>query len=185
MKVILFDCFAVLCSPPYSPAIKQLVGDTAEQRRLIDMLTETDLGNIAEQQMTEEIAKSAGITSSLVAETANANMKLDIEMIKLAQSLRSTHKIALLTNAPKSIVDRAFEGDMSLFDFVFISSELKMIKPNRDIFEYAISEMNVAAKDVLFVDDREENTVAAERLGMLGHVFTDVASFQSHLDKIL
>lgn len=52
------------------------------------------------------------------------------------------------------------------FDAVSVSGELKMWKPNEDIFRYTLNKLGVSYEDCVYVDDREHNLQTAKRLGM-------------------
>lgn len=52
-----------------------------------------------------------------------------------------------------------------LFKGIVFSSPLKLIKPEPEIYSYLLNKYNLSTKDSIFIDDREENTIAAERLG--------------------
>ena len=52
------------------------------------------------------------------------------------------------------------------FDHFYLSHEMKMRKPNTDIFAYVIKKHSLVAQETLFVDDTKENTAAAKRLGI-------------------
>ena len=43
-----------------------------------------------------------------------------------------------------------------------------MAKPELEIFEYVISEMNVGPSNILFMDDNQSNIEASEKLGIRG-----------------
>lgn len=61
---------------------------------------------------------------------------------------------------------------LELFDGVVVSSDVKMIKPNPEIYEYICGEYQLKPEECLFIDDREENVDAAKKTGMNGVVFT-------------
>jgi len=52
------------------------------------------------------------------------------------------------------------------FDHFYLSHEMKMRKPNTDIFAYVLKKHSLVAQETLFVDDTKENTAAAKRLGI-------------------
>lgn len=52
------------------------------------------------------------------------------------------------------------------FDHFYLSHEMKMRKPNTDIFAYVLKKHSLVAQETLFVDDTQENTAAAKRLGI-------------------
>ena len=51
------------------------------------------------------------------------------------------------------------------FDDMIISGKVGMKKPDPEIYKLCISKFNCKPKNTLFVDDRPENTMAAEKLG--------------------
>jgi putative hydrolase of the HAD superfamily len=52
------------------------------------------------------------------------------------------------------------------FEQFYLSHEIGLRKPNADIYEYVLEKNNLVAAETYFVDDTEENTVAAEKLGI-------------------
>jgi len=53
-----------------------------------------------------------------------------------------------------------------LFDDVFFSCEKGLKKPDLEFYELVVREMNVRPQECLFIDDKEENLLPAEKLGM-------------------
>lgn len=53
--------------------------------------------------------------------------------------------------------------DMSVFDDVFLSHVLHMVKPNPALFEYVQQKLNLDVEQTVFVDDLEANRLAAEQ----------------------
>lgn len=60
---------------------------------------------------------------------------------------------------------------LRLFDGRLISAPEKMAKPEERIYRLALERFGLNAVETLFVDDRSENTEAAERVGIAGYVF--------------
>lgn len=60
---------------------------------------------------------------------------------------------------------------LRLFDGRLISAPEKMAKPEARIYRLALERFGLNAAETLFVDDRAENTEAAERVGIAGYVF--------------
>lgn len=60
---------------------------------------------------------------------------------------------------------------LRLFDGRLISAPEKMAKPEERIYRLALERFGLKAAETLFVDDRAENTEAAERVGIAGYVF--------------
>ena len=72
-------------------------------------------------------------------------------------------------------------GLRDIFCAFFSSCWLGVRKPSRTIFDRALNIAQVPAKDVLFVDDREQNLVPARALGFKTHHFTGATSLEHEL----
>ena len=74
-------------------------------------------------------------------------------------------------------------GLRDIFSAFFSSCWLGVRKPSRPIFERALNIAQVAADDVLFVDDREQNLVPARALGFNTHHYTGAALLERELSE--
>ena len=76
-------------------------------------------------------------------------------------------RLAILSNAPH-IPARAIESAAWLdgFERIFFSCDLRLTKPDPEIFRIVVEELGVPPQDILFVDDRIENIETAEQCGM-------------------
>lgn len=52
------------------------------------------------------------------------------------------------------------------FEQFYLSHEIQLRKPNREIYEFVLNENGLNAEETFFIDDTKENTEAAERLGI-------------------
>ncbi len=59
-----------------------------------------------------------------------------------------------------------FSAFKACFDAFYLSHEIEMRKPNKDIFEFVLRNHEKEAHEVLFVDDTQANTEAAKALGI-------------------
>ena len=98
------------------------------------------------------------------------------------------YRIYLLSNFPK----RLFEKESNKkFDFIrytdgfIISSFVKMIKPDREIYECLLNTYSLKAEECVFLDDRKRNVDAAKAIGMKGIVFTEYEDGEKQLRKLL
>ena len=67
------------------------------------------------------------------------------------------------------------------FDVVVWSYELKIAKPDAAIYKALLERIGTRPEETLFLDDREENIVAARALGIDGLLFTTVEQLQKDL----
>ena len=84
------------------------------------------------------------------------------------------YKVCLLSNTNPFFFDwaesEAFDGHghniRDYFDSLYVSFRCKMLKPSREIYEYVLRCEGIAPGQLLFIDDSERNTEAAESLGI-------------------
>jgi putative hydrolase of the HAD superfamily len=91
-------------------------------------------------------------------------------------------RIALLSNAGADFTGWLRYGSFSpLFERVFVSGELGLVKPHAEIYEHVIGELGITPDAFVFIDNKSENVEGAKAVGGDGHVFTDAASLESWL----
>lgn len=94
-------------------------------------------------------------------------------------------RLALLSNAGADFSGALRHGSFSpLFEQVFVSGELGLVKPQAAIYEHVIGALGITPSEFLFVDNKAENVEGARAVGGDGHVFTDAASLESWLRGI-
>ncbi len=89
--------------------------------------------------------------------------------------LRPQFKIYILSNInelhfkaiQKHIIEEheILNFEKTYFDDVFYSHLIHMIKPNEDIYSYVQKKIGIKGSDILFIDDKEENILAAKKFG--------------------
>lgn len=81
-------------------------------------------------------------------------------------SLRDKCYIGIFSNLTifdKEHLDR--QVDLSKYDYVFMSCELGCRKPSMEIYEKVQSKLDFDKNDILFIDDRIDNVMAAKKFG--------------------
>jgi len=66
----------------------------------------------------------------------------------------------------------------------YLSYEIGAIKPSPEFYECIKRKEDIEADEMLFIDDVEENIVAAEHAGMVGYLFDGMERFGCHLKEI-
>ncbi|WP_109298962.1 HAD family phosphatase [Aquimarina sp. AU474] len=59
-----------------------------------------------------------------------------------------------------------YEEFKSSFDTFYLSHEIKLRKPNIDIFEFVLNQHQIKPSETIFIDDTKENTDSAKRIGI-------------------
>ncbi|MEO8906457.1 MAG: HAD family phosphatase [Microbacteriaceae bacterium] len=91
-------------------------------------------------------------------------------------------RMALLSNAGRDFGSYFRHGPLgALFERVFVSGELGIIKPAAQIFEHVLDALAISAPQMVFVDNKEENVLGAQALGITGHVYTGAADLRAFL----
>lgn len=114
--------------------------------------------------------------------------RLDETLIDFIRSLRKTYKTGLISNAWDGLrawIDESNFADA--FDYMVISAEIGVAKPDARIYQFALDKLGVRADEAIFVDDVEKNISACEALGMRGVLFRGtgqaLAEIEQHLNN--
>jgi len=70
---------------------------------------------------------------------------------------------------------------LNWFDTILLSGEVKLIKPDPQIFQLFLARVNRKAKDCLFIDDSPANIVAANALGFQTILFESPRQLEREL----
>lgn len=99
------------------------------------------------------------------------NTLIDVDYFKdvseYEKSLKDKCFIGVLSNLcimDKERIDKQLNLDE--YDYVFLSYELGMIKPNKEIYEYVINHVPFKKENILFLDDAIENIDMALNVGI-------------------
>ena len=94
-----------------------------------------------------------------------------IEIIKKLKNLG--YKVYLLSNLKEIDYEKFIKHfDVSIFDEMFLSFKLDMLKPNDDIYQYVINKLNTKPENIYFFDDNKENVDGAIRNGINAYQVT-------------
>ena len=72
-----------------------------------------------------------------------------------------------------------------IFDLVISSYNVKMKKPNAEIYNYTLKKLGIEPEEAVFIDDLEENVKGAEVVGIKSIIFKSFEQCKSDLDKLL
>ena len=91
-------------------------------------------------------------------------------------------QLALLSNAPEPLAAAIDGAHWSRhFKRRFYSCRVHLAKPDPPIFETVLRHLEVASEEVLFIDDRDENTLAARHLGWRTITFSSATALAREL----
>ena len=102
---------------------------------------------------------------------------------ELVGTLKRNYPLILVSNTNEAHFEfiRSRYRIVDYFDHFVLSYEVGSLKPDRKIFEHAITSANCAPDSLFFIDDREENITAATQLGIHAHLFRSQSGLISAL----
>ena len=197
-KTVIFD-YGDVISLPQSPAdraiIERLAGVDPEKfwpsywaHRL-----ELDLGIDGSRAYWATIAAETGADwdearlCELWIADLRSWMSVNPAVVEVLAALRAGGtRLALLSNAGPDYGSYLRHGLLGgYFDAVYVSGELKLLKPDPEIYQYVLADLGIPAAEAVFVDNRADNVRAAQELGITGHVFTDPGTLRAFLKSLL
>jgi len=140
---------------------------------------EYECGRIRQEECYQKIAEDFSVAASQVADAfcqARQSLQSNKIVVNFLKDLKKRPQIKLyaMSNvAREDFADLPKELDWCLFDRVFTSGDVGVRKPNPEFYQYVLQEIGLAPEQVVFVDDKKENVLAAEMLRMKGFVFDE------------
>lgn len=191
LTTFIFDCFKVFLTPPLSLWYEKNISNTGHvDPDFPNIVKDFDLGYVSEDGFLDYLLSHDWIkkTKEELRDELDALCVLDAELVEVVKKIKSKgYKIALLSNAGHEFFERRIYKVhlefKDLFDKIVISSEIKIVKPDPEIYLYTLDFIDSKPEESIFIDDSVHNVEVAENLGMKGFVYTDVNSFSSYLEK--
>ncbi|MCX6752242.1 MAG: HAD-IA family hydrolase [Candidatus Nomurabacteria bacterium] len=186
-KALIFDCFGVVASRVLGGWIPDNLG-TKFEFDSSDIFNKIDLGQMSENEAILEFSNLVNRPPQVVRKEIDAYFRPNLELVDCIKKLKSKkYKIILLTNSSHSFFERFVFIEhpwfRELFDDIIISSQIKMIKPYKDIYLYALKQNNLKPEDAVFIDDSQSNVIGAQNVGIGSILFKDVAQLKKDLLK--
>ena len=195
LEAVIFDYGKVLSALPDADAHTSLVqatglDDASFEDHYWAHRHDYDSGRLDSHTYWQTIAREGGfnLSDSLLADLLDHDGRmwgsLNIAMVKWAADLKSKGlKIGVLSNMGDGTRDYLLREHAFLqqFDHLTWSCELRIAKPDPEIYRHTLEQLGVEAEDALFIDDIQRNIDAARQAGMKAILFTDVERLTSDL----
>ena len=183
IRAIIFDAGGVLhqSNKAVSDDFMKELGLSKEQMEAIwrDYIPLIGSGEISEKEFWAKTAKEFHFREVSTKENllgrAFKSTLINFDLVyKLAEELKSKgFKLAVLSNTIEAHAEiLREEGLYSPFEYLFLSHELGMRKPDTHIFRHALQIMEVLPAETIFIDDDPKNVEAAKSIGIHGMVFS-------------
>ena len=161
--------------------ILQGVSDTKEEYLVLDktifqsgLWERLDLGTMTREELVLKVVSMIGRTYQKKVEEVIWNWPSYIDIYRevfpvLSELKKKGHRIFVLSNTSKVFYD-LLEDQLSplkeLLDGFVLSCDIKAIKPDLAMFKGILEKYQLDPTNCVFLDDIENNTIAAEKLGI-------------------
>lgn len=184
IKGIIFDCFGVL----YVGSLQGLYDMTSREKwgELHDLSIGSDYGYISRDDYLAGLSALTGRPlEEIEAQQARSHVRNEA-LIEYLRELKKTHKIGLLSNVGRDLIEELFsEAERAeLFDCMVLSYEVGIVKPHPQIYRIAAERLNLNPSQCLMVDDLEKNIEGADAAGMHGLVYSSFDTLKADFARI-
>ncbi len=183
---IIFDLGGVIINLDYQltiEAFKKLGIDNFEemytQAKQNNLFDDYETGKISSQHFINSLLPflPSGTSANKVVHAWNA-MILDFpkKRLELLDQLNSKYRVFLLSNTNdihlqavnRSLANTTDRKLESYFEKVYLSHEVKLRKPHKEIFELVCTEQNLSPETTIFIDDTIGHVNGANSIGLKG-----------------
>ena len=132
-------------------------------------------GKMDEEEFLKEIVKISEKPISLedIKIKIRENNIVNEEMLSLLRKLKENNLLVALNNEIKEWNEyRISKFKLNdYFESIISSCDVGVAKPDIKIYEILLDKLKKSPEDVIFIDNREENLIPAEKLGIKTHLF--------------
>lgn len=195
---ILFDCGGVFVEIQFQQLMEKICGDPAKAARFVEKLFSAESPWACLYDKGE--LDTQGVYKALldyIPETDPEHLKKYMEewpkwlptypqMETLIEELHTNGiKCYLLSNFSHRFEEfQQYCPAIKNMDGYVISYQVNMVKPCKEIFDYATQKFGYKAKETLFVDDSLKNVEGSIAAGYQGYHYTNAADLRKHLRKL-
>ncbi|MFW9772860.1 MAG: HAD family hydrolase [Candidatus Heimdallarchaeota archaeon] len=108
---------------------------------------------------------------------------------EMAEIIERLHKAGYVVSLMSNTHDihaksNMLRGFYDIFDNVFLSNEIGLIKPDMEKYKYVIKKLDTKPKKCVFIDDKIQNLVPARELGIIVVRFESFEKFKQTLKEL-
>jgi putative hydrolase of the HAD superfamily len=197
IQAVLFDYGVVLSGPPHPSAWREMVAITGLSESEFSAAYwaprhEYDRGALTGAAYWRVAAQHAGLTltDAQVADLLAADDILWTQrnepMVAWAQRLQAAGmRTGILSNLGDAMTAGVLARQpwLARFDYQLWSYQVKMAKPELEIYRIAIDGLGVDASTILFIDDRATNVTAALECGLQAILYVSQPEFEAEMER--
>ncbi len=185
IKAIIFDCFGVLTTAPWSEFVGALPESQRDPARELNRAV--DAGFITRDKFFDQVHQLTGRTPQAVEEVINANEGKNTTLLNYIAHLKKHYKIGLLSNISSDWITKQLlsREEAELFDDIVLSFQIRMVKPDPRAYELTAGRLGEQINECVFIDDSPSNCEGARAVGMQAIHYQNFEQMKLELDTIL
>jgi epoxide hydrolase-like predicted phosphatase len=194
IKAIIFDLGGVLLENPASK-MKTYISNALNisERALVDRISpyiaDFQKGLISENEIWKRVTKNTWnqqeFGDSIWKRAIEESYSPKKEMFSLVTMLKKCDlKIGIISNTEIPVVEFLQGQNFTMFDEIIYSCLEGLRKPEEEIYLLSINRIGFEADEIIFVDDREENVIAARQIGIIGIQFLSSDQTKKDIESI-
>lgn len=119
----------------------------------------------------------------------NLYTKVTLISSKMAEIIERLHKAGYVVSLMSNTHDihaksNELRGFYEMFDKVFLSNEIGLIKPDMEKYKYVLKKLDTKPKKCVFIDDKIRNLIPARELGFIVIRFESFNKFKKQLNSL-
>lgn len=186
IKAIIFDCFGVLTNDSWVEFLQNLPNDV-DIDAVRQVHREYDSNKISKEESSKKIKALTGRKFVEIDDVITSQVDKNSRLLGYIKSLKSLYKTAIMSNIASNWVRDDFltESEKKLFDEMFFSFEIGLIKPDPKFFEIVLNKLHVKPDEAVIIDDKERYCDVARQQGMKAVVYKNFEQMKSELEELL
>ncbi len=180
IKNIIFDYGDVFINLDKAATIQELhhLGVKEVTEEMLDVAKAYEMGQISSQEFINAFTNlHPHISDQQFVDAWNSILKdFPLHRLDFIKELNASgkYRLFLLSNTNDLHIswiqddwqEQLYSEFKSQFEQFYLSHEIDLRKPNKDIFEFVLNENGLKPEETYFIDDTKENTDAAKELGI-------------------
>ena len=162
----------------------------AIRERMVTLWDAINRGALAGDDLRRTICEVAGSKIPMAPgpffELWNCHFRVYHDMLPMVEALVGRVKVVLLTNvnALHWRFVRPLVPLLERFDDLVVSCDLRMAKPDVEIFQTTLTRSGLGPEETAYFDDVPRYIETGNTLGIQGRVFTDAPAFRAQLAEL-
>jgi len=178
-KAVFFDFFGVISCEIAPFWLAKYIKPEELMEVKLSFTNPADKGEISEDEMFARISRTVGVPADDIRREWEEMVKINTPLVDYIRRAKEKYPVYLLSNATEGFLHKILKENSlySLFDGLFISSEVGLIKPSVEYFTSALDKFGLLPSEVVMIDDNPKNLAGAKEAGIDGIRFCDNESF--------